>query len=578
MTGHDSASNRRIQDAATLKGVLRAVLFSRPDTLFLVGKFEVEGELFPIVATGEMASPVVGEEYILTGEWVEHPRYGKQFRWSRYEIAYPSTEEGIERYLASGMVRGIGAATARRIVERFGRETIDVLNRDIDRLLEVEGVGPKKLATIRASWAEQQGAAALMVFLKSHGIGTANALAIHRVYGSAAIDRVRENPYRLVDDVDGIGFPTADKIARSLGIGAEDEKRLQAGVVYTVAEAARTHGHTHLPEDLCVHAAAALLEADEQVIRAALRSAVEEGKLSRVGDRVSLPELHAAERTVVESLRRLTSKGPLETDHFRIEDILRKLERSMGIAFTPVQVEAVHKSLAGPVTILTGGPGTGKTTAVAGMVAVASELGLETALCAPTGRAAKRLSEITGVQARTIHRLLEYDPVTAQFQRDGGRPLEIDLLIADETSMVDLPLMAALLRAVPEGARVTLLGDADQLPSVGPGNVLRDMIDAGCVETVVLRLIHRQSEQSRIVTNAHRVREGFLPVFGGDTFFLDADTPDKYGAALGKTTRLRFTTGDLEPYAALDTGGNVGTFNAYTDTVVYVSYRNVSRL
>jgi len=533
MKGNDTSNDSQSQEVLTLNGILLAVLYRSDNSLFVVAKFDMEGELFPVAAVGEMASPAVGERYELTGAWAQHPKYGRQFRWTRCDMTMPATREGIARYLSSGFINGIGPMLAGRIADKFGKETLAVFSDEIERLLEVEGIGPKKLDRIRASWAEQQGMAAIMLFLRTHGIGPGRALAIHRAYGEDAVPRVRGNPYLLVQEVEGIGFREADRIARSLGISADAPSRLKAGVVFTMREASRSDGHSYLPLENCVGAAAALLEVEAGEIRHALHDAVAEGVLILDSERVYTPELHRAERDIVASMLRLSARPAEAQDPLRIEEALRDAERAIKVEFAPLQVEAIHKAIAGPVTVLTGGPGTGKTTAVAGMIAAAGILRLRVSTCAPTGRAARRLSEVTGGEAKTIHRLLEFDPSTGFFRRGSNEPLETDFVIVDELSMVDAPLMAALLNAVPDHARVALVGDADQLPSVGPGNILRDLISSGCAETVALQLIHRQAEHSRIVTNSHRVRGGFMPVFERDTFFVE--TPNS--EAIAETVR-----------------------------------------
>ncbi|MBL0173706.1 MAG: ATP-dependent RecD-like DNA helicase [Ignavibacteria bacterium] len=522
----DTLKAGETQDGDTLRATLAAILFTRPDSTYIVGRFAVASEPFPVVATGDMFAPTVGESYILTGTWVQHPKYGRQFKWTSYENVMPATEDGVERYLGSGLIRGIGPAIARRIVRAFGAGAIDVMNTDIARLREVEGIGAKTLASIRESWERQRGVQRVMLFLKAAGVGTGHAAAIVGAYGADAVQRVRNEPYGLIADVDGIGFATADRIARSLGTQPNDAGRLQAGVQFVLREAARGAGHSFLPFEQCVHSAAAVLEADADAVRSAVNTLTRERLLHADGDAVYLPALWQAERSVASSLARLFAQEPLFLDHLTLDALLRETERRFAIEYSPHQTEAIHKALAGPVTIITGGPGTGKTTAVSGMIELARALGTRVALCAPTGRAAKRLSELSGCEAKTIHRLLEFEPGAGVFQRNEEQPLDIELLIVDEVSMIDVELMDALLRAVPGAARVVFVGDVDQLPSVGPGNVLRDMIASGQIETVSLHVIYRQAEDSRIVSNAHRVRTGFAPVFGQDCFFIEEEQPE----------------------------------------------------
>ncbi len=511
------------RDEVTFEAVLRAVIFQGNDSTYVVGRFDVADDLFPIVANGDMVAPSVGDTYRLTGAWVQHPKYGRQFRWSAYELVYPQTAEGIERYLSSGLIHGLGKTFARRIVKRFGTQTIDILNTDIERLLEVEGIGPKKLDVIRAAWDEQRGVQTVMLFLREHTVGTAHAARIFACYGHAAVDMIRMNPYRLVDDIDGIGFVTADAIARSLGVTASDPVRLAAGVLHALNEAARSAGHVYVPFDELAAGAAQLLEADHDDVVHAINRAAEKGVLVLDHDRVYAPLLHAAECAVTAGIERLDARGAHTLDHAEVNTLIGMAEQHFALRFAPAQAEAIHTCLGGPVVILTGGPGTGKTTTVGGIIDVAERLQLRVVLCAPTGRAARRMSWLSGREARTIHRLLEFDPMSSTFQRDDAYPIEADLVIVDETSMVDIQLMAALLSALPADARLVLVGDADQLPSVGPGIVLADLIACDRIGLVRLTVIFRQEEASRLVTNAHRMRSGFMPVFERDTFLLDCD-------------------------------------------------------
>jgi len=520
---HDNSASEDSQGEISLEGTLLSIVYANDANAYMVGRFEVEAELFPIVATGEMFSPSIGDSYQLYGEWVQHPKYGRQFKWESYDVIYPATRLGMEKYLASGLIRGIGKTTAHRIVNRFGLETIEIMNTDINRLTEVEGIGEKKLALIQESWEEQRGVQKVMLFLKSHDISTGFAVRIFRTYGAEAITMMNQNPYRMIEDVEGVGFVIADKIARRLGRALSDPARVTAGLLYVLNEAARSAGHVYLPYQQCLHTAASILETSEEDISTALRTAAASGLMILEDDNVYLPDLRYAERSIVESIRRLFDQEPRKVDHLALDVVIERIEKSLKLSFTPIQIEVIHKAVVGPVLIMTGGPGTGKTTTVAGILAVAEELELETVLCAPTGRAAKRLAEVTNSEAKTIHRLLEFDPMGGFFRRTIHEPLESDLIIVDEVSMVDVQLMAALLVAIPDGARVVFVGDSDQLPSVGPGDVLRDMIESKELETISLHTIFRQAESSSIITNSHRMREGFLPVFGKETFFMEAD-------------------------------------------------------
>ncbi|MDT8322975.1 MAG: ATP-dependent RecD-like DNA helicase [Bacteroidota bacterium] len=534
---HDNRVRGDSQPQETLEGTLDRVNWSAPDSAFLVARFRVADELFPVVIVGEMLSPSVGDRYLLRGTWEEHPKYGRQFAFTSYETQMPVTEEGLVRFLASGMLRGIGKSTAGKIVARFGLDTLQVLNGDIGRLREIDGIGEKKLEGIRTSWQEQRGVQTVMLFLREHDISTSWAVRIFHVYGVDAVRRMREDPYRLVDDVEGIGFKIADGIARSLGMESGDTRRVAAGLIWVLREAARRDGHTAVPADHFLHHAAAVLEVDEDQVSAALREVRADARLIEEDGMLFLPDLYAAEQAVAQSLFRAHAEQWNGLDHLAIDELLTDVERAQELRFNAQQVDAIHRCLGGPLCVVTGGPGTGKTTTLTGILHVTRALGWKAAVCAPTGRAAKRITEITGCEARTIHRLLEFEPVSGFFQRNEDKPVEADILVVDEVSMVDVPLMAALLRARPPGCRVVLVGDADQLPSIGPGAVLRDMISCGEIDTVVLRLVFRQEAQSSIVSNAHRVREGFMPVFdarladGGETFFREVG-PDENIAQL----------------------------------------------
>lgn len=524
---HDTRAGGDSQPQDTLEGTLDRVTWAAPDSAFLVARFRVASDLFPVVAVGEMLSPTVGDRYLLRGSWEEHPKYGRQFVFTSYEVQMPVTEEGLLRFLASGMLRGIGKSTAEKIVARFGLDTMRVLNSDIDRLREIEGIGEKKLEGIRESWDAQRGVQNVMLFLREHDISTSWAVRIYHAYGTDAVHIMQEDPYRLVDDVEGIGFTVADGIARSLGMEAADTRRVEAGLVWALREAARRDGHTAVPTDHFRHHAAAVLDVDEHTVSSALQAVLEAQRLIEDDGLLFLPELYAAEEAITAAVARAHAEQWNGLNHLAIDDLVAEVEKAQDLRFSAQQVDAIHRCLAGPLCVLTGGPGTGKTTTLTGILHVTRALRWRAAICAPTGRAAKRITEITGCEARTIHRLLEFDPVSGFFQRNESQPVDADILVVDEVSMVDVQLMAALLRARPAGCRIVFVGDADQLPSIGPGAVLRDMIACGEIDTVVLRLVFRQGAQSSIVSNAHRVREGFMPVFdarladGGQTFFRE---------------------------------------------------------
>lgn len=520
----DSTPALREQEEEQLDATLISIIYQSNASSYMVGRFEVANELFPVVANGEMVGPVTGESYILRGAWVQHPKYGKQFRWTSYKIRNPYTADGIERFLASGWIKGIGKTIAKRIVKRFGAGTIDILNDDIERLLEVDGIGEKTLEDIRESWDEHKGLQEVMTFLQEHGVGAGYAARIYRVYGNQTIETIRENPYKLISEVDGVGFITADTVARSMQFSPDHPERISAAIVYCLADAANSGGHCFLPVNECINAASRLIKVESTEVQFVLHRIAEYRRVVLENERVFLPEYYFAETSVTQSIERLFNAELAAEDQIQVEASIRACEEELGITFSPIQAEAIQKVFAHPVIVLTGGPGTGKTTAIAGILAVADALEMSVELCAPTGRAAKRLSELAGADARTIHRLLEYNPKEGVFQRTMERPLETDMLIVDEMSMVDVQLMAYLLQAVPDGVRLVLVGDVDQLPSVAPGNVLADLIDSQYIETVRLHYVFRQEETSSIISNAHRVNDGFMPVFGRETFFIEEET------------------------------------------------------
>ncbi len=518
--------NQDSQNEIELESTLLNIYFRAKDSAYIVGIFESESLEEPFTATGEIISPSISDSYSLTGSWATHPKYGRQFKFTSYSIIYPATREGIEKYLSSGLIKGIGKTYARRIVKKFGEQTIDILNHDIHRLLEVDGVGEKKLEKIKTSWEEQRGVQNVMLFLKSHNVSTAYAIRIYKTYSQKSIQIIQENPYKLIDDVDGIGFIIADRIAQQLGIEQNDERRLIAGLHYVLLEASRNNGHVYLPYDEIVQSASAILSADENSMRNAITLAIEHSILILEEDRIFIPEAYYAEINISQSLQRLYHAEHPSTDPRKVIQCVQSIEQKRNIAFSSLQIDAIQRSISEPVTIITGGPGTGKSTTVLGILAVADQLQWSVAMCAPTGRAAKRLTEVTGHEAKTIHRLLEFDPFIGVFQRNESNPIEADLVIVDEVSMVDSMLMAYLLRAIRDESRVVFVGDKDQLPSVGPGNVLHDMIESKQIPLVILKTIFRQAQESAIITNSHRVREGVQPAFKKDCFFVDVENTE----------------------------------------------------
>jgi exodeoxyribonuclease V alpha subunit len=549
---------------AVVEGTLERIVFANEETAWSVVRLAVPGR-GEVTAVGNLLGVQPGESLRLSGAWVTDPRYGEQFRVDGYVTLRPSTLLGIERYLGSGLVPGVGKAIAARLVEHFGASTLDVLDGEPARLTEVEGIGPVRARAFEQAWREQRRIREVMVFLQGHGVSTAYAVKIYKQYGDRAVAVVRDNPYRLAEDVFGIGFLTADRIAQSLGIPPDSPRRAEAGLLHILAEMAAS-GHVYAPRRRLVEEGAKLLAVEPGVAEAALAALVaarrvvaeEGGHLSVDGrdDAVFLDDLHAAESGVAARLRAVLAAParPIDIDP---ERAIAWFEQSQGLVLAPAQRQALRRAFSAKVLVITGGPGTGKTTIVNGVIRVLERKGRRIVLAAPTGRAAKRLNEATGREARTIHRLLEYSPRRGTFERDRSRPLEADLVIVDEMSMVDVVLARSLLEAVPDPAQMVLLGDVDQLPSVGPGAVLADLIRSGATEVVTLTEIFRQSEASRIVLNAHRVNDGEMPLLGdggdggrSDFYLVERAEPEQVLATVKELVGRRIPRQfDLDPVA-----------------------------
>ncbi len=500
-----------------LTGTVKAIIYRSEDTGFTVLELTNEaGE--DMTAIGEMPLAGVGERVELTGQWTEHKTYGRQFRAETCKTLAPATLTALKNYLASGLIKGVGESTAQAIVQTFGMETLDVLEKEPARLAEVPGIGQIRAQTIGASYGAQLGLRDIMLGLQKYGVTIGQAMKLYKIYGELCLAKIEENPYRLIDDVEGIGFKTADAIARNGGVEPDAPYRLRAGLKYTL-QWARQEGHTYLPREKLVEVAAGLLQADIAPVERTLTELLLEGQLIQEQlpgeDGIFLPGMFRTEQDCALRLLRLQGQSALDNPFFRPKAQIARLEQQLDITLAPAQRQAVELALKAGALVITGGPGTGKTTILRFVITLLEEMGTEYALCAPTGRAAKRMGEATGRDASTIHRLLEYSYGEGGFGRNTENTLLADVVIVDEMSMVDVPLMAALLRALTPGTRLIMVGDSDQLPSVGPGNVLRDMVDSGQIPVVRLTEIFRQSGRSAIVTNAHRINEGQMPILEG---------------------------------------------------------------
>ena len=531
----------------TLRCVVERITYQNEDNGYTVIKCRVKNHPDLVTVVGSMADVHVGSVLTCSGSWKVDAKYGQQFSMERYEETLPATVYGIEKYLGSGLIKGVGPKFASRIVKEFGAETLTVIEEDPDKLISVPGIGEKRVSQIKKSWAEQKEIKNIMLFLQGHDVSTSHATKIYKQYGNESINVVTENPYRLADDIWGIGFKTADTIATKLGFEKEKYVRLRSGLLYTLNKLSED-GHCYATRDMLLEKGAELLEVETPVLSMTLDEMVhandlhiepmvtdapqegEEQTSSVENAAIYLPPFYFSEVGTARRLRAIGNTHISRQDRpVNTEGLGAWIEKKTGVAYAPTQIEAISTALHSKIFILTGGPGTGKTTTTLGIITALQALKCRILLAAPTGRAAKRLSEATGMEAKTIHRLLEAKPPEG-YQRNEENPLEGDVLIVDECSMIDIMLMYNLLKAVPDEMTLILVGDIDQLPSVGPGNVFRDIIDSEQFPVVRLTKIFRQAAQSRIVMNAHRINEGKMPNLsnGRDTdfFFMEREEPN----------------------------------------------------
>jgi exodeoxyribonuclease V alpha subunit len=525
-----------------IQGQIERVAHYNDETDFAVLRVKATGYRAEVTLVGKFVAPTPGQVVRATGRWTNHPTYGEQFQMVSYTTLVPATVHGIEKYLGSGLIKGIGPVMAKRLVKAFGKDTLDVVENDSQRLAEVEGIGEKRVEMIRKAWEAQKEIREVMLFLQGHGVSSAYASKIYRHYGNQSIDVVKDNPYRLAMDIFGVGFLTADKIATNMGFMKDSPLRAEAGVIY-VLSGLGDEGHVYYPYESLVNECAKILEAPRAIVERAVETLSSQRRVtvesadafqSTTGETdraVYLAQLYACEVGAAQRLKTLLT-APSARRKIDTEKAIAWVQGVLSISLAPQQAEAVRRAIEHKVMVITGGPGTGKTTIINAILKIFGRLGVPIMLAAPTGRAAKRMSEATGRDSKTIHRLLEFSPQDGGFQKNEAHPLETDLLVVDEASMIDTVLMSHLLKAVPPGASLILVGDVNQLPSVGPGTVLADIIASGKVPTVQLTEIFRQAKDSAIIVNAHLINSGIVPEpedsgkGPSDFYFIYRETPE----------------------------------------------------
>ncbi|NMA96044.1 MAG: ATP-dependent RecD-like DNA helicase [Clostridiales bacterium] len=510
-----------------IKGTIEDIIFRNESNGFTVMDIRAEEDDTMVTCVGHVPSANEGEVIVVGGEWTFHPDYGEQLKIEKFSATAPSTLDGIEKYLASGLIRGVGPSTAKKIIDEFGSDSLDIIQYNPQKLTKIDGIGSKRVEMIASSYREQLEIKEVMMFLQKYGISTTFAIKIYKAYGDNTIRLLEKNPYRLATEISGIGFKTADNMAQSMGITKDSKYRVIAGTQYVLSMAS-SDGHTYIPKDKLIEMASDILAVEAAFIEEAIMTmAIESTVFIEVIDDVEVVYLAPFYHAEVGVCRRLIelSLAELKSDTQNAEEQLTKFSKREGIFFADRQREAIIEAISNGVLVITGGPGTGKTTTINCIIELFEKQGLKVGLAAPTGRAAKRMTETTGKEAKTIHRLLEYGGMDGDgfFQKDEDDPLKSDVIIVDEMSMVDIILMNNLLKAITVGTRLIMVGDSDQLPSVGPGNVLRDIINSKIVKVVRLDKIFRQAGESMIVLNAHRINRGEYPKFNvkGRDFFLD---------------------------------------------------------
>ena len=525
-----------------LQGQIERITYTNEENGYTVAKLKVYGQRDLVTIVGNLMAPMPGEIIKMRGEWSNHPKYGEQFKIVQYKTTVPASVYGIEKYLGSGLIKGIGPVMAKRIVKRFSKKTLDVIEEDIERLAEVDGIGEKRIGMIKKAWDEQKEIREVMLFLQTHGVSSGYATKIFKQYGDRSIQVVKENPYRLATDIFGIGFVTADHIAEKLGFAKDSELRAEAGILYVLNQLA-DEGHVYYPYEPLIEKCQEILQVDRQVIVKAygtiaidkriaaedLNQDIEEFKENNKA--VYLAKFHVSETSIATRMKALVN-APKSIRQIDSDRAIEWVQQRLSITLAKKQEEAIKCAAENKVMVITGGPGTGKTTIINAILNIFSMLKVKIMLAAPTGRAAKRMSETTGYEAKTIHRMLEYSIRKGGFQKNEEKPLDCDILIMDEASMIDTILMHHLLKAIPPRATFILVGDVNQLPSVGAGNVLKDIIASGAVPVVELNEIFRQAKESLIIINAHRINNGIIPSLKlssqkDDFYFIEQENPEE---------------------------------------------------
>ncbi len=536
-----------------LQGQIERITYSNEENGYTIARVKVYGNPELVTVVGNLMSPMAGEIIKMKGEWSNHPKYGEQFKIVSYETLTPASVHGIEKYLGSGLIKGVGPVMAKRIVKKFGTETLEIIEKSIEKLAEVEGIGDKRIDMIKTAWAVQKEIREVMVFLQGHGVSSGYATKIFKQYGSKSIEIVKDNPYRLATDIFGIGFITADKIAEKLGIARDSEIRAEAGILYVLNQLAED-GHVYYPYESLIEKCNEVLGVERTVIVKAIatiaidkRIVIEDlshEEFKENNKAVYLSAFHMSETSIANRLKVLI-REPKSTRKIDAEKALEWVQQQLSITLAQKQIEAVKCAIENKVMVITGGPGTGKSTIINAILKIFSMLGIDILLAAPTGRAAKRMNETTGHEAMTIHRMLKFSIKGNGFEKNEDNPLQCDLLVIDEASMIDTILMHHLLKAIPQGATFILVGDVNQLPSVGAGNVLRDIIDSGAVPVVELNEIFRQAKESMIIVNAHSINNGVMPSLKpsgkptDDFYFIEKEDPDDVLKLILELTRDR---------------------------------------